>query len=333
MSILVTGGLGFIGSHTVVALINQGYKVVIADNLSNSKIDVLYALENLTKETIPFHQIDVADEDALSRLFENQKISGVIHFAGYKAVGESITDPLKYYRNNLLSTINLANVCQKKGVNKFIFSSSATVYGNNNVPFTEGMQLLPTTNPYGETKAMCERILVDLSQANKDFKVALLRYFNPIGAHPSGVIGESPNGIPNNLIPFVTQVAKGRLKELLVFGNDYPTPDGTGIRDYIHVMDLAEGHVAALKNINTGIHVYNLGTGKGTSVLEIIRTFEKVNSVKIPYKIVNRREGDIAFSYADVSKAQIELNWVAKRNLEQMCRDAWNFEKEFALTF
>lgn len=331
MNILVTGGLGFIGSHTVVTLIEQGFKVVIADNLSNSKIDVLNALENLTNVTIPFYQIDVADEEAVSQLFENQKFSGVIHFAGYKAVGESVTEPLKYYRNNLLSTITLANVCQKRGVKKFIFSSSATVYGNNQVPFDETMQLLPTTNPYGETKAMCERILTDLVHANGDFEVALLRYFNPIGAHSSGVIGEAPNGLPNNLMPFVTQVAKGKLKELQVFGNNYPTPDGTGVRDYIHVMDLAEGHVAAFKNSSSGVHVYNLGTGKGTSVLEIIQTFEKVNEIKIPYKIVDRRQGDIASSYADVSKAKKELNWVAKRNLEDMCRDAWNFEREFAL--
>ncbi|MEK5079280.1 UDP-glucose 4-epimerase GalE [Solibacillus sp. FSL W7-1436] len=327
MSILVTGGLGFIGSHTVVALIKEGYKVVIADNLSNSKIEVLNALENLTNETIPFYQIDVIDEDAVSRLFENQKFSGVIHFAGYKAVGESVNEPLKYYRNNLLSTITLANICQKKGVKKFIFSSSATVYGSNRVPFDETMQLLPTTNPYGETKAMCERILGDLVQANGDFEVALLRYFNPIGAHPSGGIGEAPNGIPNNLMPFITQVATGKLKELQVFGDDYPTPDGTGVRDYIHVMDLAEGHVAALENSKPGVHIYNLGTGKGTSVLEFIETFERVNKIKIPYKVVPRRVGDVAYSYADVSKAKRELNWTAKRNLEHMCRDAWNFEK------
>lgn len=327
MNILVTGGLGFIGSHTVVALIERGYKVVIADNLSSSSIDVLNALEYITNVNIPFYQIDVADEEAVNRLFEKHKFNGVLHFAGYKAVGESVKDPLNYYKNNLLSTITLANICKKKNVNNFIFSSSATVYGANQVPFFEDMQLLQTTNPYGETKAMCERILSDLTLVNNDFKIALLRYFNPIGAHPSGIIGEKPLGIPNNLMPFVTQVAKGKLKELQVFGNDYPTPDGTGVRDYIHVMDLAEGHVAALENIKYGVHVYNLGTGQGTSVLEFIETFERVNNIKIPYKIVPRRQGDVAYSYADVSKAKRELNWIAKRNLEQMCRDAWNFEK------
>lgn len=331
MTILVTGGLGFIGSHTVVALIEQGFKVVIADNLSNSNIDVLSSLENITKENIPFHQIDIADEKAVNILFDKYDFNGVIHFAGYKAVGESVSDPIKYYRNNLLSTITLANVCKKYGVKKFIFSSSATVYGDNRVPFEETMQLLPTTNSYGETKAMCERILTDLVKANADLEVALLRYFNPIGAHPSGVIGELPNGIPNNLMPYVTQVAKGKLKVLQIFGDDYPTQDGTGVRDYIHVMDLAEGHVAALKNITSGVHIYNLGTGQGTSVLEIVKTFESVNNIKIPYKIVERRLGDIAYSYADVSKAKRELNWSAKRNLEDMCKDSWNFEQALQL--
>lgn len=327
MNILVTGGLGFIGSHTVVALIERGYKVVIADNLSGSSIDVLNALEQITNVNIPFYQIDVADEKAVNRLFEKHKFDGVMHFAGYKAVGESVKDPLNYYKNNLLTTITLANICKKKNINNFIFSSSATVYGANQVPFFEDMQLLPTTNPYGETKAMCERILSDLTLVNNEFKIALLRYFNPIGAHPSGIIGEKPLGIPNNLMPFVTQVATGKLKELQVFGDDYPTPDGTGVRDYIHVMDLAEGHVAALENIKPGVHIYNLGTGKGTSVREFIETFERVNNIKIPYKVVPRRLGDVAYSYADVSKAKRELNWAAKRNLEEMCRDAWKFEK------
>ncbi|WP_339197591.1 UDP-glucose 4-epimerase GalE [Solibacillus sp. FSL R5-0449] len=325
MTILVTGGLGFIGSHTVVALIEEGFKVVIADNLSNSSLEVLSSLEDITKENIPFHEIDIADEKVVISLFEEYDFNGVIHFAGYKAVGESVSEPIKYYRNNLLTTLTLADVCKKYGVTKFIFSSSATVYGDNNVPFDETMQLLPTTNPYGETKAICERILTDLANANTDFEVALLRYFNPIGAHPSAVIGELPKGIPNNLMPYITQVAKGNLKELQIFGDDYPTQDGTGVRDYIHVMDLAEGHVAALKNITTGVHIYNLGTGQGTSVLEIVKTFESVNNIKIPYKIVDRRSGDIAFSYADVSKAKKELNWSAKRNLENMCRDSWNF--------
>ena len=327
MSILVAGGLGYIGSHTVVALMEAGYSVVIADNLSNSKLEVLDVVQQITTKHIPFYQIDVTDEQAVNHLFENHSIQGVIHFAGYKAVGESVSQPLKYYQNNLLSTITLANACKRFNVKKFVFSSSATVYGDNEVPFKETMSLLPTTNPYGETKAMGERILKDLVNSDESFEVSLLRYFNPIGAHPSGLIGESPNGIPNNLMPYVTQVAKGKLKELQVFGNDYPTPDGTGVRDYIHVTDLAEGHVAALQHVTSGVHIYNLGTGTGTSVLEIIETFERVNNIKIPYKIVERRPGDIAFCYADATKAKCELGWYAKRTLEDMCRDAWNFEK------
>mgnify|MGYP002733540887 CR=1 FL=1 len=332
MSILVAGGLGYIGSHTVVALIEAGYSVVIADNLSNSKIEVLEALTQITGKTLPFYRIDVTDAEAVDALFNENDIEGIIHFAGYKAVGESVVQPLKYYQNNLMSTITLVNACIKYGVRKFIFSSSATVYGNNEVPFKETMSLLPTTNPYGETKAMGERILRDVAISNPNFEIALLRYFNPIGAHESGLIGEAPNGIPNNLMPYVTQVAKGKLKELQVFGNDYPTPDGTGVRDYIHVVDLAEGHVAAIKHITAGVHVYNLGTGKGTSVLEIIKMFEHVNNIKIPYKIVARRPGDIAFCYADATKAKDQLNWSTKRTLEEMCRDAWNFEKSFLLT-
>lgn len=295
--------------------------------MSNSKIEVLHILQQITNEHIPFYQIDVTDEQAVNQLFESHSIEGVIHFAGYKAVGESVSQPLKYYRNNLLSTITLANACKRFNVKKFVFSSSATVYGDNEVPFKETMSLLPTTNPYGETKAMGERILKDLVNSDPSFEVSLLRYFNPIGAHPSGLIGESPNGIPNNLMPYVTQAAKGKLKELQVFGNDYPTPDGTGVRDYIHVMDLAEGHVAALQHVTSGVHIYNLGTGTGTSVLGIIETFERVNDIKIPYKIVARRPGDIAFCYADAMKAKQELGWYAKRTLEDMCRDAWHFEK------
>lgn len=258
MSILVAGGLGYIGSHTVVALIEAGYSVVIADNLSNSKLEVLEALQQITHEQIPFYQIDVTDNEAVNHLFEMHAIEGVIHFAGYKAVGESVLQPLKYYQNNLLSTITLANACKQFNVKKFVFSSSATVYGDNEVPFNETMSLLPTTNPYGETKAMGERILKDLVNSDHRFEVSLLRYFNPIGAHPSGLIGESPNGIPNNLMPYVTQVAKGKLKELQVFGSDYPTPDGTGVRDYIHVMDLAEGHVAALQHVTQGGYIFTI---------------------------------------------------------------------------
>lgn len=260
-------------------------------------------------------------------MFIQYKFDGVIHFAGYKSVEESKRNPLMYYHNNLLSTIILANICQKYNVKKIVFSSSATVYGDNKVPFIETMELLPTTNPYGETKAMCERILKDLQLGDNTFQIALLRYFNPIGAHPSGLIGEVPNETPNNLMPYITQVAKGKREYLKVFGNDYPTLDGTGVRDYIHVMDLAEGHVAALESLTAGTHIYNLGTGQGTSVLKLIETFERVNQIKIPYKIVERRPGDIAICYADVTKAKRELNWMAKRLIEEMCIDAWRFEK------
>ncbi|MFJ7371325.1 UDP-glucose 4-epimerase GalE [Lysinibacillus sp. NPDC098008] len=327
MNILVTGGLGYIGSHTVVSLIETGHKVIIADNLSNSNKEVLDKLNSITNSNILFYQIDVTDSDKINILFEQHKLDGVIHFAGYKAVGESTLKPLKYYYNNLLSTITLAKACKKYNVKKFVFSSSATVYGDNNVPFKETMSLLPTTNPYGETKVMGERILQDLVKSDPEFEVTLLRYFNPIGAHPSGLLGEKPNGIPNNLMPYITQVAKGKLKELHVFGNDYPTIDGTGVRDYIHVMDLAEGHVAALENIKQGVHIYNLGTGNGTSVLQLITTFEKTNNIKVPYRIVERRQGDIASCYADVTKIETEIGWYAKRTLEDMCKDAWHFEK------
>ena len=291
MNILVTGGAGYIGSHTCVSLLEEGHNVIIVD-----------------------------------KIFANHKIDGVIHFAGLKAVGESVKKPLNYYYNNLLSTIVLSKLCDKYNVNKFVFSSSATVYGENEVPFVETMTLLPTTNPYGETKAMSERILIDVAKANPKFSVSLLRYFNPVGAHESGLIGELPNGIPNNLMPYVTQVAKGKLKQLSIFGDDYKTVDGTGVRDYIHVVDLAEGHVKALNNIKEGVSIYNLGTGKGTSVLELINAFEEANNIKIPYEIVERRLGDIASSYADVNKAKNELAWTAKLGVLEMCRDSWRFE-------
>lgn len=326
MNILVTGGAGYIGAHTCVTLMNEGYSVIVADNFSNSRPDTIEKIEKITNKKIILYEIDVTNSKALEKIFRNHSINGVIHFAGFKAVGESVKKPLDYYYNNLVSTIVLAKMCQKYNVHKFVFSSSATVYGDNIPPFTEDMELLPTTNPYGETKAMCERILIDISRTNPSFGVSILRYFNPIGAHESGLIGESPNDIPSNLMPFITQVAKGKLDKLGIFGNDYPTIDGTGVRDYIHVMDLAEGHVAALEHLTTGVHVYNLGTGKGTSVLELIRTFEKVNGVKIPYEIVDRRPGDIAICYADVTKARRELGWIAKRSIEDMCRDAWRFE-------
>jgi len=260
-------------------------------------------------------------------IFSSCQIDGVIHFAGLKAVGESVSKPLEYYYNNIVSTIILSKACIKHNVNKFVFSSSATVYGENKVPFVETMDLFPTTNPYGETKAISERILMDVAKANPNFSVSLLRYFNPVGAHESGLIGEAPSGIPNNLMPYITQVANGKLEKLRVFGNDYPTVDGTGVRDYIHVVDLAEGHVAAIEKLTEGVHIYNLGTGQGTSVLQLIHAFEEVNNIKVPYEIVDRRPGDIAFCYADASKAERELGWKAKRGLIEMCRDAWRFEK------
>lgn len=329
MNILVTGGAGYIGSHTCVALLEAGYTVIVADNLCNSKAESLDKVKQIANKDIIFYEIDVTDEIAVDTIFSNHNIDGVIHFAGLKAVGESVEKPLDYYYNNIVSTMVLTKACLKYGVNRFVFSSSATVYGENKVPFVETMELLPTTNPYGETKAMSERILTDIAKANPAFSVALLRYFNPVGAHESGLIGEAPNGIPNNLMPYITQVAKGKLEKLRVFGNDYPTVDGTGVRDYIHVVDLAEGHVAALENLTEGVHVYNLGTGKGTSVLELVKAFEEANGIEVPYEIVDRRPGDIAECYADASKAKRELGWTAKRDLIAMCRDAWRFEKNY----
>jgi UDP-glucose 4-epimerase len=327
MNILVTGGAGYIGSHTCVELLNNNHSVIIADNLCNSKIDTINKIKQITNKDFLFYQVDVTDEQAVESIFSSYQIDGVIHFAGLKAVGESVEKPLEYYYNNILSTIILSKACIKYNVNKFVFSSSATVYGENKVPFIETMVLLPTTNPYGETKAISERILMDVAKVNKNFSVSLLRYFNPVGAHESGLIGESPSGIPNNLMPYVTQVAKGKLEKLRVFGNDYNTVDGTGVRDYIHVMDLAEGHVAAIEKLTEGVHIYNLGTGQGTSVLQLIHAFEEVNNIKVPYEIVGRRPGDIASCYADASKAERELGWKAKRGIKEMCRDAWRFEK------
>ena len=328
MNILVTGGVGYIGSHTCVELLNAGHSVIIVDNLCNSKEETINLIKQITNKDVIFYQTDVTDEEALDSIFSFNQIDGVIHFAGLKAVGESVEKPLQYYYNNIVSTMIVAKCCIKYGVNKIVFSSSATVYGENTVPFVETMNLLPTTNPYGETKAISERILSDIAKANPEFSVSILRYFNPVGAHESGLIGESPNGIPNNLMPYISQVAKGKLKKLRVFGNDYPTVDGTGVRDYIHVVDLAEGHVAAIEKLTEGVHIYNLGTSKGTSVLQLLHTFEEVNHVKVPYEIVKRRPGDIAECYADACKAERELGWKAKRGIEEMVSDAWRFESK-----
>jgi UDP-glucose 4-epimerase len=322
MNILVTGGLGFIGSHTVVELIKNNHEVIIADNLINSKVDVLDKLYKITGIKPTFYQIDVTDEVKLEEVFRIHKIDGVIHFAGLKAVGESVSKPLEYYYNNIVSTMVLSKMCIKYGVGKFVFSSSATVYGDQPSPLNEDMELKKTTNPYGETKAMSERILTDTSSGNPNLAVSLLRYFNPVGAHESGLIGEDPNGIPNNLMPFVTKVAKGILPKLNVFGNDYDTIDGTGVRDYIHVVDLAKGHVKAIENLKDGVNIYNLGTGRGTSVLELVNAFMKVNDINVPYEIVGRRPGDIATCFADASKAKHELGWKAELGIEEMVRGA-----------
>ena len=326
MRYLVTGGLGFIGSHTVVELINNDHEVVIADNLINSKLEVLDKIYEITGVKPNFFQIDVTDEAKVKDIFLNYKLDGVIHFAGLKAVGESVSKPLEYYYNNLVSTMVLSKLCLEYKVNKFVFSSSATVYGEQESPLNEGMELKRTTNPYGETKAMSERILMDTANANEGFSVCLLRYFNPVGAHESGLIGENPNGTPNNLMPYITKVAKKELKKLNIFGDDYNTVDGTGVRDYIHVVDLAKGHVKAIEKLASGVEIYNLGTGKGTSVLELVNAFMKVNNVDIPYEIVGRRAGDIATCYADTNKAMRDLGWRAEKDIEDMVRDSWRFE-------
>lgn len=330
MSILVTGGAGYIGSHTVVELLKLGKEVVIVDNLSNSSILVLDRIETITGKRPTFYELDVANKVALREVFEKESIEAAIHFAGYKAVGESVEKPVMYYENNIMSTLALVEVMAEFGVKKIVFSSSATVYGlNNPSPLVETM---PTsaTNPYGYTKVMLEQILRDVEVADKEWSIALLRYFNPIGAHESGLIGEDPAGIPNNLMPFVAQVAVGKRPELSVFGNDYDTVDGTGVRDYIHVIDLALGHIKALEKISTteGVHTYNLGSGQGTSVLELVQAFEKVNGVPVPYKIVDRRPGDVATCYANADKALEELNWKTEKTIEDMCRDTWNWQSK-----
>ena len=327
MKILVTGGCGYIGSHTVVDLLNDGLEVVIVDNLVNSKRDVLEKIKKITGKCVTFYEYDLCDMEKLDSIFEKESISAVIHFAGLKAVGESVSIPLKYYQNNLTGTINLLLCMQKYNVKKIIFSSSATVYGNpKTLPIKEDFPL-STTNPYGTTKLMIETILKDLYQSDNSFDIAILRYFNPIGAHKSGLLGEDPNGIPNNLMPYIVQVATGKLPVLNIFGADYKTVDGTGVRDYIHVLDLSYGHMLALKNKKTGLKIYNLGTGKGTSVLELVTMFETVNKVKINKKIVGRREGDIDACYASCSLAERELGFKCRYTLEDMCLDSYNYVK------
>ena len=328
MEILVTGATGFIGSHTCVELINSGYDIVGIDNFINSKPEALDSIEKITGKRIAFYEGDVCDEKLLRKIMTEHKITAAIHFAGLKAVGESVEKPLMYYQNNLLSTIILAKVMNEFGCKKIIFSSSATVYGNPHiVPITENFPVGEITNPYGATKLMCEDILKDLQHAEPDWGVCLLRYFNPIGAHESGLIGEEPNGIPNNLMPYIVKVASKQLPQLNVFGNDYPTYDGTGVRDYLHVVDLAKGHVCALKKLlgETGVLNYNLGTGKGSSVLDLVETFKKVNNIEVPYVIAPRRAGDIPECYANADKAFKEMGWRAEKNVEDMCRDSWNY--------
>lgn len=329
MNILITGGLGYIGSHTVIECINSKHSVVIVDNLYNSSIKVLEKLNKFLNKDLKFYKTDMQDIDAFEKVFKENNIDAVIHFAGYKAVGESVEKPLKYYDNNIGITINLLKLMEKYNVKKIIFSSSATVYKESKIlPLTENMPL-GVTNPYGRTKLIIEEILQDIAYADKNFKAVILRYFNPIGAHPCGLFGEDNNGIPNNLMPYIVKVAKGELEYLRVFGNDYNTKDGTGVRDYIHVVDLAKAHIKAIKafEFSKNINIYNIGTGTGYSVLEIINNFEKATGIKIPYKIVERRKGDIGENYSDSKKAKKELNFSTKYGILEMCHDAWNFEK------
>ncbi len=329
MRILVTGGSGFIGTHTLVELSAAGHETVVIDNLSNSNPIALTRVEELTGKKIPFHKVDIRDREGLNQVMNQYHFDACIHFAGLKAVGESVEKPWEYYENNIGGTLVLLDVMRQHGCKNIIFSSSATVYGDPaEIPITEKCPKGHCTNPYGQTKSMLEEIMMDMQKADKEWNIVLLRYFNPIGAHPSGRIGENPNGIPNNLMPYVTQVAVGKRPELGVFGNDYDTHDGTGVRDYIHVVDLARGHVAALKAIERkcGIAIYNLGTGQGYSVLDVVKTFEKVNGIKIPYSIKPRRAGDIATCYSNPAKAEKELGWKAQYGLEEMCRDSWNWQ-------
>ena len=326
--ILVTGGMGYIGSHTVVELLNLNYEVVVVDNLSNSSILVKDRIKKITNKDFKFYNVDVTDKESLKKVFEENKIDSIIHFAAFKAVGESVEKPLEYYENNLVGALVVFELMKEFNVNNFVFSSSATVYGKpKSCPIKEDFSL-STTNPYGATKLMIEDIMRDLSKADKNLNLVILRYFNPIGAHESGLIGEEPKGIPNNLMPYITKVAVGQLNELSVFGDDYDTKDGTGVRDYIHVVDLAKGHVASIKKLeeNPGLLTYNLGTGEGYSVLDLVKAFEKVNNIKIPYKIIDRRPGDIDMCYADTTKAFDELGWKAEFGIERMCEDSWTWQ-------
>lgn len=330
MAILVTGGLGYIGAHTCVELEKAGFEIIVVDNLYNSKITVCDRIKKLGGRHFKFYGYDVCNEKQMDEVFKGNPIEAVIHFAGYKAVGESVEKPLEYYENNVGGTMNILRQMKKYNIRAIVFSSSATVYGSDNEsPLTEDMPVGNVTNPYGRTKYINECMLKDYCDSDEKFSACLLRYFNPIGAHESGIIGEAPNGIPNNLMPYITNVAVGKLPRLNVFGNDYPTPDGTGVRDYIHVVDLARGHVAALRKVlkDKGCHIYNLGTGTGYSVIDIIETFESVNEVEIPYRFHPRRAGDIAVCYSNPEKAYKELGWKAERNLEDMCRDSWNWQK------
>ncbi len=330
MKILVTGGAGYIGSHTCVELQQNGYDVAVIDNLSNSSEESLRRVAKITGKEVPFYKVDILDKEEMDKVFTKEKPDAVIHFAGLKAVGESVEKPYEYYNNNIAGTLCLIDVMRKHNVKNIIFSSSATVYGDPAIiPITEECPKGVCTNPYGWTKWMLEQILTDIQKADPEWNVVLLRYFNPIGAHESGTIGENPNGIPNNLMPYVTQVAVGKLKELGIFGNDYDTPDGTGVRDFIHVVDLAKGHVKALAKIKdkSGLNIYNLGTGVGYSVLDVVKNFEEATGVKVPYVIKPRRAGDIATCYSDASKAKKELGWVAEKGIREMCADSWRWQK------
>lgn len=329
MKILVTGGAGYIGSHTCVELLNEGFEVVVIDNFSNSKSSSLDAIKKITGKDFKFYEIDYLDKNALNKVFEENKIDAVINFAGFKAVGESVQKPIEYYTNNISGALNLLDVMRKHNVKKFVFSSSATVYGNpEKIPLTEDCKIGGTTNPYGTSKLFIEQILKDIYASDNSWDIIILRYFNPVGAHESGLIGEDPKGIPNNLMPYIAKVATKELKELSVFGNDYNTPDGTGVRDYIHVVDLAKGHVLALNKLEKegkGLFIYNLGTGTGYSVLDLVHAYEKANNVKVPYKIAPRRDGDIATCYSDPTKAKNELGFVTTKTIEDMCHDSYKF--------